>query len=432
MEIEKQEFVNIITDKSAQIEPFYKNKNSMNFVFAFDDKYSKYFAVTLLSLVENSKPEYLYDIVIFTSDLSDRNAKRLLKSVPSNFSIRFFNIKKYITACFEDIKLSAKSYWSVEMYYRIFIPVIMNKYDKVLYLDSDTIFNNDIHDLFNIDFEDKEIIAISDTVKLVLKNKEMQKRIKYIKNDLGISNPKHYFNSGVILFNIQKINLDNYIKRFLNAMNLETVYFPDQDILNVMFKNQSKLVDWKWNLQYHIPIYHRKDIVDMNKKDYNEYSIAFDNPVVIHYTSPLKPWINPTQELAEQFWFYARKTLYYEEILAAMNKYSIVDSAKAIDLYIKLHNNKRIVLWGASLFLEQFIRQYDIKTDNILGIIDKNPAKHGTYIEKYKCYAPEDINKLKPKQIIISIIHYVDKREKEVKKFVKENCSQKIEVKRMF
>ena len=112
-------------------------------------------------------------------------------------------------------------------------------------------------------------------------------------------------------------------------------------------------------------------------------------------------------------------------VLAVMYNVLQQDYQRLLNIHYNLFCSYQQCLYGDKL-------GYDIKTDNILGIIDKNPAKHGTYIEKYKCYAPEDINKLKPKQIIISIIHYVDKREKEVKKFVKENCSQKIEVKRMF
>jgi len=430
-EMIKSKYIKPIEDKNFQINPIFNNKSSLNLVFAFNNEYAKYFAVALQSLIENSKLKYLYDIVIFTSDLSDRNAKLLLKSIPNNFSIRFFNIKKYITTYFDNIKLSTKSYWSEEIYYRIFIPIIMNQYKKALYLDSDIIFNGDIKDLFSYDFEGKEIIAISDTVKLVIKNNTLKNRLKYIKNDLCIKNTKQYFNSGVLLFNISEINLDNYKQRFLKAINLETLYYPDQDMLNLIFNNRVKLVDWKWNLQYHIPIYHFKDIINMNKKEYEKYLNAFENPIIVHYTSPLKPWADSTQELSELFWIYARKTFYYEEILAYMNKYSVIDTLKSLVLYIKLLDNRKIVLWGASIFLETFIKQYDIKTDNIIGIIDKNPEKQGTYIEQYKCYAPEDIIKLKPDEIIITIVNNTDEREKEIKLFLHSKNLENIKITRL-
>lgn len=430
LEVETK-YVHFVEGNDFQIEPVFGSENYCSLVFAFDDKYSKYFAITLQSLIENSSIDFLYDIVVFTSDLSDKNAKRLLRFIPSNFSLRFFNIKKYIASSFKNIELSAKSYWSEEMYYRIFIPIIMNKYKKVLYIDSDTIFNGDIQDLFSIDFENKEVIAVSDTIKLVLKNKTLEERLEYIKKDLGIKDPKQYFNSGVLLFNVAEIDLDNYIRRFLNAMNLEKLYYPDQDLLNVMFRDRSKLVDWKWNLQYHIPIYHQKDIIDMEKRDYEEYFKAFENPIIVHYTSILKPWINPTLELSDLFWFYARKNLYYEEILFSMNEKTVIDSAKSMDLYIKLQNGKRIVLWGASLFLEQFITQYDIKTNNIVGIIDKNPARQGTSIKQYKCYAPNCIKNLKPDEIIITILHYADEREKEIRSFIKSNNLKNIKITRL-
>ena len=431
-EVVKSKYIKLVEDKNFQIETVFKNKNSLNLVFAFDEYFCKYFAVTLQSLIEHSNPKKLYDIVVFTSDLSDKNAKRLLRQIPENFSIRFFNIKKYISNNFQNIKLKTRSYWTEEVYYRVFIPIIMNKYDRVLFLDSDVIIQDDIYKLFSIDFEDKEIIAISDTIKLVTNSKDVEKRLKFIKNELRVKNPKEYFNAGVLLFNVQKINKDNYIKSFLEVMSLKKLEFQDQDALSSMFYNRSKLIDLKWNLQYHVPFGHQKDIASMDKEDYQEYCTAFDNPNIIHYTSPYKPWTDPHLELAEQFWFYARKTIYYEDIISEMCRTKIIESARDTELFTKIHSNKKIVLWGASIFLEKFIRQYHVSTKNILGIVDKNPEKQGTKIGSYKCYVPKDINKLKPEQIIITILHYADKREKEIRKYVKENCSNNIEIIRIY
>lgn len=428
----ESKYIQLIENKNFQIKPIYKNKNSINLVFAFDDKFCKYYAVALQSLIENSNPKDLYDIVVFTSDLTDKNAKRLLKQIPNNFSIRFFNIKKYISVCFNGIKLKTRSYWTEEVYYRVLIPVIMNKYRRVLFLDADIVINGYISELFNTDFEDKEIVAISDTIKLLDKSKDTKKQLNCIINNLGIKNTKEYFNAGVILFNIPKINVNDYIKSFIDVVDSKTLDFQDQDALNVMFQNKSKLIDWKWNMQWHIPIYHKKDIPNMNSKDYQEYCESFENPAIIHFTSSIKPWFDPSRELAEVFWFYARKTIYYEDIIADMCQYKIIESARNQELFSKIHNSKRIVLWGASIFLDKFLQQYHVNTKNIIGIVDKNPEKKGTKMGNYKCYTPEDINRLNPDEIVITIVHYADKREKEIKKFVKENCSKNIKVTRIF
>ena len=61
------------------------------------------------------------------------------------------------------------------------------------------------------------------------------------------------------------------------------------------------------------------------------------------------------------------------------------------------------MFWGASLFLEDFIKNFDIKYDNIIGIVDKNKDRQGSNIGIYKIYSPDEVNKLKPDVVILSI-----------------------------
>ena len=63
----------------------------------------------------------------------------------------------------------------------------------------------------------------------------------------------------------------------------------------------------------------------------------------------------------------------------------------------------RVLLWGASLFLEEIIVNNKINNPNILGIIDKNPNKWGTKIAGYKIFSPNQIKDLNAKKILLTI-----------------------------
>ncbi len=93
-----------------------------------------------------------------------------------------------------------------------------------------------------------------------------------------------------------------------------------------------------------------------------------------------------------------------------------------------LAKDKKIVFWGASLFLEDFVERYQLNHDNILGIIDKNPEKWGEYIGKYRIYAPKDLAKLNPDVVIITIVHYVEERSAEINEYIKNNITKSIKV----
>lgn len=404
-----------------QIKPVFEGKNVLPIVFAFNNDYSKYFSVALQSLIENSKDTYFYDIVIFSSDISERNKKLLVTMLPKNFSLRVFDVSKYIKQLLDDIQLSGYKYWSVEMYYRIVIPIIMRNYKRVLYLDSDTICKKDIIPFFNTDFEDKQIIAVIDAFNLISNLEECQETKEYLLRELKIKSVKSYFNSGVILFNIQKICPETYLERLKNAFKIELTNCPDQDVLNSIFVKQVKFVSQEWNLQYHIPILYDRHLAKFDKDDMREYNLAFDNPAIIHYTSPVKPWFTPKLGLAVDFWCYARKTAYYEEILYSMYQNEIANSRFATHLYIKLQENKKVILWGASIFLEDCIKRYRITTENILGIIDINKTRQGQTMEGYKIYPPEILKTLEYDEIILTIVNGQEERYKDIKDYLFEN-----------
>ena len=182
-----------------QIEPIWDDAKTI--VFAPDNRYCKYFSVALQSLLNNSQKESNYDIIIFHNEIEQKNQVMLKSMLPSNFSIRFIDIDKHIYKIFGELKLQSKNYWSISMYYRIFIPFIMQKYSKVLYCDSDICFNNSIDKLFDINFDDKSLLAIIDDASTILyKNK---KRKKYMEDVLGLKSPENYFNSGVLMFKVR-------------------------------------------------------------------------------------------------------------------------------------------------------------------------------------------------------------------------------------
>ena len=90
--------------------------------------------------------------------------------------------------------------------------------------------------------------------------------------------------------------------------------------------------------------------------------------------------------------------------------------------------NKRIVFWGASIFLSNFINVLNIKDSNIVGIIDKNQTRYGEKIGDYIISSPDDIKALKPDIIVISIVNKQKDREKEIKEFLKQNYNKKCKI----
>ena len=57
----------------------------------------------------------------------------------------------------------------------------------------------------------------------------------------------NYINSGVVLFNLKKIREDNKEQELNKFVNENNLYYPDQDAINAIFKNNILFLDNKYN-----------------------------------------------------------------------------------------------------------------------------------------------------------------------------------------
>ena len=85
---------------------------------------------------------------------------------------------------------------------------------------------------------------------------------------------------------------------------------------------------------------------------------------------------------------------------------------------LEKYKNKKIMFWGASKFLKEFIRKQDLSCYNIEGIIDKDDNKWGTLWEGYTVYSPKSIIDKSNVCIISSIANNAEKAQQGIKSFL--------------
>lgn len=282
--------------------------------FATDNSYFKFLYVALSSLVMNSSKERFYDIVILTQDLSTHAKAHLSSFSSSNISIRFIEMTEVLTA--EETKIfHVSGHISRATYFRFFIPEFFADYEKVVYLDCDIIFKADISDIFAIDIGENILGVVNDCFYQIF-DKHFKNITTYIHNTLYM-NEKYYFNAGIILYNIPKtIEFNLKQKCFDCLLRIKDPHFHDQDILNSITAGNNFFLPIVWNFQWGLIIQyagHEQDIRHLPY--YVEYYEALHDAKLIHYTTDRKPWTNPSLELAEEWWRYARNTPFYEAFL---------------------------------------------------------------------------------------------------------------------
>lgn len=149
-------------------------------------------------------------------------------------------------------------------------------YEKVLYLDADTIIRADVSAIFALEMGDSPIAAVpSGRLWLGVRKQERDRWLTHF-SALGMSIPYRYFNSGVML-----INIDSWNKQKLGARALafirsrpELCFHPDEDALNAILDGRFMELSPIWNM--------RPEILS--------YMAFIGEPVILHYAGPVKPW----------------------------------------------------------------------------------------------------------------------------------------------
>lgn len=300
-------------DKIGQVPLVFDRESCLTLVFCPDNKYFKYFVVALESLIQNNTRQCL-DIIVLIDDLSERYIKILSGMESQSVNLRVINVHQLLGPLLETMHLSGRDYWSTNMYYKCFIPLIMRDYERVLYCDCDVCFAGEIEPLFKEDFEGASVLSVLDSVSPILGYE--RERYYHMLYDLKLKNPKHYFNTGVILFNIPSIDPVDYLEQFISIQKNTKLRFPDQDILNIIFEDKSKIVSCRYNCQYTALRWCPNYLELLENSNYKkDFIAASKSPIVIHYIGSIKPWKRPNSLMSEYFWHYARQTVFYEEIL---------------------------------------------------------------------------------------------------------------------
>lgn len=310
--------VTMIENTQTPIPPRPIKKDAVSVVFSLTDAYAPYFAACLQSLVAHASQRRFYDLFVIDGGIHARN-KNLLRSLcPTNMSLRFIDVKPFMTE--EHVSsFFTHSYYDVSTYYRFYIPEIFKNFDKIIYLDADTIVLRDIALLFDTDISDKFVAATQD-LYLPLWTALDKSMADYLHNKLFLQNIQLYFQAGVLLFNITQMRKHRVQQKLFDRLKeVGRPVIVDQDIFNSVCYAHVHFLDGEWNFDRNIEKF-KADHPSVYEHGYppalkKKYESVKNNVKIIHFAGPDKPWANPALDYAPYFWQYARQTPFYEEIL---------------------------------------------------------------------------------------------------------------------
>ncbi|MBL5824650.1 DUF4422 domain-containing protein [Serratia fonticola] len=279
---------------NAQLQPAYAEKN-VPVVICFDNNYAISGAALINSIVANANPKLNYDLVVLENGVSLANKKRFFSMVAGfeNISLRFFDVN-----AFSEIKnVFTRAHFSAATYARLFIPQLFAKFERVIFIDSDTVVESDLAELMTVPLGNNLVAAVKDIVMegfvmfgaMSQSSDGVMPAEQYLSSSLGMANPDGYFQAGILVFNITQMNNENTFSSLMEALRSKTYWFLDQDIMNQVFHGRVHYLPLEWN------VYHGNGNTDdffpnLRFATYMRFLESRKQPKMIHFAGENKPW----------------------------------------------------------------------------------------------------------------------------------------------
>lgn len=264
-----------------------KQQNELHLALAFDDKYVVPFYVLISSIFMNNKDKKIVIHVIVSGVTNEEKEGIVAYAARSNSEIIFYDIDiEYVGRLV--LPDNEDNYLTGAIYYRLFFPFLVPaEVERLLYIDVDTLVVGGLAELFNVNLNGKPVGAVIDT--------DMPARI-----DLGIASVEDYFNSGVLLIDIEKWKAQKITEQAFKIINEEPERikgYPDQDALNMALRDNWYKLEHKYNLmRLYVP----------NAVPKRQFANFLKDQKIIHYNGK-KPWFSDCEHrLRHVYQQYAR------------------------------------------------------------------------------------------------------------------------------
>lgn len=250
--------------------------DKVNIVFATDENYARNVSAAMVSLVR-THPDVPLSISILDSGMTEESRARLLGMSGENLSVQLCDLQR-VHAFTEQVRRTG---FTAAIFSRIFIPEILIGEQRALYLDADVLVMSSLTDLYHTDMRGKAIAMVQD---MVIADACCRR--------LGIP---RYFNSGVILFDLERCRQLQCTRRWQEYLCSLTqqLPFPDQDVINIVSQREIVELAPRYNFLF---VFHPfvRDAADIRS--------AGEQAAILHFCDHHKPWLpaakaHPFEEL---------------------------------------------------------------------------------------------------------------------------------------
>ncbi|MEM8865596.1 MAG: glycosyltransferase family 8 protein [Planctomycetota bacterium] len=265
---------------------------------AADEGYVLPLAVTVRSAIDSLGEDHRLRLFVLDGGITPVSRDKLEQSwVDPRVTIEWLQPEVEVVR-----HLPISHHVSIACYLRLLLPELTpDDVGKLVYFDSDMLIRRDLADLYSEPLDDQLALAVQDMAAPWMDSEvvtdDFQQQLPYLSaarpvpnyRELGIRPEAPYFNSGLLVLDASRWRREGIGRQVLQCLedHREHILWWDQYALNVVLADRWRPLDARWNQTAGVYQYPSWQESPLTEQAYYELR---DDPWIVHYCSPSKPW----------------------------------------------------------------------------------------------------------------------------------------------
>lgn len=275
-----------------------QSATTLNIVSATDDGYAMPLAVTIRSALDCLDPTSRIRLFVLDGGISDSSKQKLAESWrDSRITVEYLTADMNLVS---DLMISHQV--NSVTYLRLLMPRLLpSDVKKAIYLDADMLVRRDLTALWNEPLDGAAALAVpciaAPSIDAPHHLPNFARCHKYLAGHTPVMNFRElnipadglYLNGGMLVVDIERWRREDYAAQMLTALreHAEHVLWWDQYALNVVLAEKWRALDYRWNQGAHLFVYPSWRESPLDRETYRAMR---DDPWIVHFCSPAKPW----------------------------------------------------------------------------------------------------------------------------------------------
>lgn len=272
----------------------------MNVAYTFNHYYLEPTLISIFSLLQARKDNRPITVYLLVEEDLNREQLSPAFEMAEHFDhcriVMIYPQKDFPRLFCSDETSCAPSEGIQVSFFRLYLPKVLPKEERCLFLDSDLVVRKDLSELYDTDLDGACFAGVTD--RLCLEEDQLVKMRR-----LGIRDG-WYINSGVMPMNLARLREKGLDDRLL-AHASETAYrYLDQDVINFVCPKEIRILPKRYNV-FSVDIPEHYDVLRGVIPDCMLEENDFQDPAIVHFTGPEKPWF--AEIPMKRYWTEAEK-----------------------------------------------------------------------------------------------------------------------------